>query len=302
MDTDRTRRPFSVPRVSQTSPAHERRTLFLGRSVVHRRPIGGRPNSQAPAGEPLFTMEKPLVEAWPGTDSTGAAYSSHLDLWNDEEKKSSWYKKTLEHWAAQDATVNGVLGGFPETSEPDLRESRRFLKMVRRPTDPPSQRGTVLDCGAGIGRVTEGLLVHEFGQVDLVEPNARLLEAAREQIRNAKVDRFINSSLEQFQPEEGRYDTIWAQWVLLYLTDDDLVSFFERCKKGLTRDGLIFVKENVVLEGQWIVDRDDNSISRTDAMYKDIFRKAGLVLQHELKQAHWPSDLVPVKMYALRQR
>ena len=99
------------------------------------------------------------------------------------------------------------------------------------------------------------------------------------------------------------------------------------------RDGLIFVKENVVLEGrarrdfecnsawcdgqwgvcghqsrQWIVDRDDNSISRTDAMYKDgerlgivqeswlcnvsqkvpahqeIFRKAGLLLQHELKQ------------------
>ena len=46
--------------------------------------------------------------------------------------------------------MNGVLGGFPETSEPDLRESRhsvhfqrtkgprvhvmrRFLKMVRRP-------------------------------------------------------------------------------------------------------------------------------------------------------------------------
>ena len=53
-----------------------------------------------------------------------------------------------------------------------------------------------------------------------------------------------------------------------------------------------------------MVDRDDNSISRTDAMYKDpadclawfydcyneraecqeIFRRAGLVLQHELKQ------------------
>lgn len=30
-----------------------------------------------------------------------------------------------------------------------------------------------------------------------------------------------------------RYDVIWAQWVLLYLTDEDLVSFLQRCKKGL---------------------------------------------------------------------
>ena len=55
---------------------------------------------------------------------------------------------------------------------------------------------------------------------------------------------------------------------------------------------------------QWNVDRDDNSISRTDAMYKDrtrlarwehgklqasgeeIFKKAGLVLQDELRQAN----------------
>jgi len=242
-----------------------------------------------------------VSEAWPGTDSTGASYSSHLDLWNDEEKKTSWYKKTLEHWAEQDATVNGVLGGFPETSEPDLRESRRFLNLVRLPHDPPSREGTVLDCGAGIGRVTQGLLLDEFARVDLIEPNARLLESARLQINDARAERFICGSLEQFQPEEGRYDAIWAQWVLLYLTDDDLVSFFERCKRGLTRTGIIFVKENVVLEGQWIVDRDDNSISRTDAMYKAIFKKAGLLLQEEMKQATWPADLVPVKMYALRR-
>ena len=31
----------------------------------------------------------------------------------------------------------------------------------------------------------------------------------------------------------ARYDVIWAQWVLLYLTDEDLVAFLQRCKKGL---------------------------------------------------------------------
>ena len=103
--------------------------------------------------------------------------------------------------------------------------------------------------------------------MDLVEPNERLLEEAKRQVPTAK--RFILAPLEHFEPSEQCYDVIWAQWVLLYLTDEDLVAFLERCKRGLLGDGVIFVKENVVTEGQWMVDREDNSISRTDAMYKE---------------------------------
>ena len=49
----------------------------------------------------------------------------------------------------------------------------------------------------------------------------------------------VFSSILDFESDAmwRRYDTIWAQWVLLYLTDDDLVLFLERCKKGLTRRG-----------------------------------------------------------------
>ena len=54
---------------------------------------------------------------------------------------------------------------------------------------------------------------------------------ARRGQASTRTGRKCNCSLDA----ECRYDTIWAQWVLLYLTDDDLVSFFERCKKGLTR-------------------------------------------------------------------
>jgi len=241
-----------------------------------------------------------VVKACPGTDSAGASYESHLELWSDDKKRASWYQKAADHWCAQAATLDGVLGGFPETSEPDLRESRRFLDLIARGPKPP-ERSTVLDCGAGIGRVTKGLLVDQFEVVDLVEPNARLMEEAKKQV-GPRGDRFITCSLEHFEPEEGRYDVIWAQWVLLYLTDEDLVSFLQRCKKGLRGpNGMIFVKENVIIEGQWTVDRDDNSISRTDGMYKEIFKKAGLVLQEERRQAAWPKDLVPVKMYALRK-
>ena len=125
-------------------------------------------------------------------------------------------KPSSHRFPSQAATVDGVLGGFPETSEPDLRESRwegklgfvwwgtpkifekwwfvkfikscsvnklaicwgysprllqnhypkvflaaslngsladprRFLDLLFRSPHPPD-RGTVLDCGAGIGR------------------------------------------------------------------------------------------------------------------------------------------------------
>jgi len=238
-----------------------------------------------------------------GEDTEGHSYTSIADMWSAElagdEGRRSWYAKATSHWQAQDASIDGVLGGYPETNGPDLRESRRFLELLGRAEGPPCF-GTVLDCGAGIGRVSRGLLAHLFAKVDLVEPNERLLGAVRDGAPCPRLDRLIACPLQQFRPEAGRYDVIWAQWVLLYLPDDDLVQFLERCRDTLRGDGMICCKDNVVLDGAWVIDREDNSIVRTDEQYKAIFRRAGLEVLHEMKQTCWPPQLLPVKMYALR--
>lgn len=36
--------------------------------------------------------------------------------------------------------------------------------------------------------------------------------------------------LQDFTPEEGRYDVIWIQWCIGQLPDDDFISFFNRAK------------------------------------------------------------------------
>ena len=127
----------------------------------------------------------------------------------------------VAYWDGQEASDNGVLGGYGHLSGPDVRDSRAFLKKVRRPSTqfsscccvasrhfPQSgqsssfaghstsagwssailiilqaygaalteaetgQRQLVaLDCGAGVGRVTEQLLLHHCAEVDLVEPS-----------------------------------------------------------------------------------------------------------------------------------
>ncbi len=44
-------------------------------------------------------------------------------------------------------------------------------------------------------------------------------EAKKEEWTVGKVDRFINLGLQEFTPEEKRYDMIWVQWVMGHLTD-----------------------------------------------------------------------------------
>ena len=41
-----------------------------------------------------------------------------------------------------------------------------------------------------------------------------------------------------------RYDLIWVQWVLLYLTDSDLLLVLRRLRLALKPGGLMIVKEN----------------------------------------------------------
>ena len=73
----------------------------------------------------------------------------------------------------------------------------------------------------------------------------------------------------------SRYDCIWIQWCLLYLTDTDVQSMFDRASAGLKPDGLIIVKENVCKEG-FIVDNDDSSLTRSNAYMLDLFEKSNM--------------------------
>lgn len=114
--------------------------------------------------------------------------------------------KGIEYWEGVPATVDGVLGGFGNGTLPrvDTLGSRTFLLRVlpSLSSTPPcafngsprewterriQQRGgpgktvtRALDCGAGIGRVSEHSLLPLVDEVHLVEPVHKfLLEAKR---------------------------------------------------------------------------------------------------------------------------
>ena len=43
---------------------------------------------------------------------------------------AGWYNKAVQYWDKQEASYNGVLGGFGFVSEADVHDSEQFLHKV----------------------------------------------------------------------------------------------------------------------------------------------------------------------------
>lgn len=141
-----------------------------------------------------------------------------------------FYEDAAHYWEKIPATVDGMLGGFGYISQTDIKGSHTFLQEVFRSKNPPEKK-YALDCGAGIGRITKNLLIKTFGKVDLVEQNPAFLEEAKENLKNnPKLGQLFPVGLQNFSPEEGKYDVIWCQWVMGHLKDEHFIDFLQRCK------------------------------------------------------------------------
>lgn len=227
---------------------------------------------------------------------------------------------SLTYWNTIPSTVSGMLGGYPGVSHIDLRASLNFLHKINRQFPPfSSEISRAADCGAGIGRVTQGLLRKVCSKVDIVEPVEKFaVEAAiklrgqhpkingdeeeQEEKAGWEGETYI-MGLESWIPESQSYDLIWNQWCLGHLTDSQLVNYFRRCSDGLRQPrGWIVVKENISTnaEGKDIFDKLDSSVTRTDENWRKIFKEAGLLLLKTELQTGFPKHLLPVRFYALR--
>ncbi|GAA5837552.1 hypothetical protein JCM9279_006786 [Rhodotorula babjevae] len=115
------------------------------------------------------------------------------------------FEAGVAYWAATNATVDGVLGGYGEgTPVPRLdATSSRLLILSLLPslstiTPPhlsrsstsssprPARPFRALDCGAGIGRVTRDTLLPLFDSVDLVEPVPAFVAEAERNARSGR--------------------------------------------------------------------------------------------------------------------
>jgi protein N-terminal methyltransferase len=234
------------------------------------------------------------AEEIPFTSPT-AAPDSHID-----------HKAAIEYWSSTEPTVNGVLGGFPQVSRVDIQGSSNFLAKLRRRSKhfPPKQKlRRVVDCGAGIGRITTGFLTKVAEIVDVVEP----VRSFTDQIKADNLGEVYQVGLEEWDPANegiGPYDLIWNQWCVGQLSDVELVKYLKRLPPVLSEGGWIVVKENLSNHhlGEDVYDKTDSSVTRTDDKFRQLFEEANLKIVATELQKGMPKDLYPVRVYALQPR
>ena len=243
---------------------------------------------------------------------------------NEEKPKEDWYKKREKHWASKEPTLISVLGGFENSHLPDVKCSCELLNglILSKQLNP----GSSLDCGAGIGRVTENVLCNFFKEIDLVEKDKKFIDKCKIKFSgNNKIRKIYMCPLESFEFEK-KYDLIWVQWCLENLEDEDLEPFLRKCYDNLNDDGIIIVKENLYnLEEE--EDDDDNkeekkekkenkenkennnnefkysdldfSKQRPDAFYINLFIKNKFKIKLHFLNPNWPEDMMPLCVYVL---
>jgi protein N-terminal methyltransferase len=272
---------------------------------------------------------------------------------------AGWYSKGANYWENSTADDEGVLGGLAYISPSDAKESLSFLETLSASYSLPVDRA--LDCGAGVGRVTEVTLRHKFHRVDLLEQDKALLLEARRRLacpyipiigkrsgdnsdrekwqvlvasssadgppadsgELCLVESLFCSGLQGFEfPPSRGYSCVWLQWVIGCVTDVDFINFLKKAGSSLLPNGCIVIKDNVLLDHTsdgsddddgdgdsksqraryFLYDGDDDSICRSEAYLCRVFEAAGMEVILRQPQVDWPSDLLPVVMYALRPR
>ncbi|KAL4784669.1 alpha-N-methyltransferase NTM1 [Aspergillus varians] len=220
---------------------------------------------------------------------------------------------SIDYWNSVPATANsmlGMLGPYPWYSRIDLRGSRSFLAKIRRLIPGCTTEGKLnqgVDCGAGVGRVTEGFLSHVCKVVDAVEPVEKFTQLLSESV--LKKDNVIGDvytmGLENWHPSK-KYDLIWVQFCLGHLNDLQLLEFIKRCRAALTETGVLVVKENMSTDPgrNDMYDELDSSVTRTNDKFRSIFENAGLMVITSDMQTGFPKTftLLPVRFYALRPK
>lgn len=220
--------------------------------------------------------------------------------------QKEFYTKAQQYWSEVPATVNGMLGGLGYINAIDVQGSRAFLRELNI---KETGKKYALDCGAGIGRVSKNLLMPLFAKVDMVEQDPTFAQKAKDYCTSdsgstlgypKRLGEIYNMGLQQFEPLEHKYDLVWSQWVLGHLTDDDLVNFFKRIRKGLNTEGIFVLKENVTKSKEVEKDDTDSSVTRPLKAYETFLTKAGFRIIKMTQQKSFPKGLYPVYMIACR--
>ena len=126
-----------------------------------------------------------------------------------------------------------------DASELDRMEKEEILSYL-----PAIDGKTVLELGSGIGRFTDHL-APRTAQLTTVDFMTDYVERNRQRNgHHSNVD-FLRADVTQLDfPETTKFDCIFSNWLLMYLSDDEIKSLTRNMLRWLKEDGFLFIRES----------------------------------------------------------
>ncbi|KAH7682532.1 phosphoethanolamine N-methyltransferase protein [Dioscorea alata] len=178
-----------------------------------------------------------------------------------EVQKSYW----MEH--SQDLTVEAMMLDS-RAVDLDKEERPEVLSLL-----PPFKGKSVLELGAGIGRFT-GELAKEAGHVlalDFIETVIKKNESINGHFANASF-MCADVTSPELKIEDESVDLIFSNWLLMYLSDNEVENLAERMIKWLKVGGYIFFRESCFHQSGDCKRKSNPTHYREPRFYTQVFK------------------------------
>ncbi|PKU61896.1 phosphomethylethanolamine N-methyltransferase [Dendrobium catenatum] len=156
---------------------------------------------------------------------------------NESEERRAQKSYWMEH--SKDLTVEAMMLDS-RASDLDKEERPEVLSLL-----PPYQGKHVLELGAGIGRFT-GELAKQAGHIlalDFIESAIKKNESINGHFQNTSF-MCADVTSPKLAFEEGSVDILFSNWLLMYLSDDEVQKLAEKMIKWIKVGGYIFFRES----------------------------------------------------------
>lgn len=213
-------------------------------------------------------------------------------------------KAVKKYWKEQTADLKGIMDMSRVANAADLRATGEFLELHRgRRFGLPRRAcrlGSCIDLGAGIGRVTGGVLLKRLaGPVDVLEPAAALRKVAYKKFgKHRRIGRFHASSIQAPKFGKSSFDVFFCQTVLMYLSDKDLVAALGKVASAMEKTSILVLKENVGTESwgkvggraKFEFDEEDGSTTRSAKHFLQLFDKVRPKVRVLMTKTYRPTE------------
>ncbi|XP_070565552.1 uncharacterized protein [Ptychodera flava] len=177
-----------------------------------------------------------------------------------------------DFWAAHsnDATVESMMFDTKASTLTEM-ESKEIMSML-----PNIEGKRILELGAGIGRQTR-LFAEKASHVTAVDFIETFVEKNRQSNGHLENVDFIQADVTKLDLPEQSYDIVFSNWLMMYLTDDEVLKLFINTLTWLKEGGYTFFRESCFGKaGDFDLGENNPTFYRLPSQYNALFHSAFL--------------------------